>query len=97
MLKKSSVSIHVRNLQVLATEMYKVSNELLKPIMKDITPINKNTHTLRHNSQFSRCLLKTLYDGTKSISNYGPNMGDLVSNSLKEIDSLEVFKQAIKK
>ena len=38
--KDSSVSSHVRNLQVLDTTIYKVSNELSTPIMKDIVPIN---------------------------------------------------------
>ena len=95
--KDSSVSIHVRNPQVLATEMYKVSNELSTPIMRDIFSINKNPYTPRHNSQFSRRLLKTVYHESESISNLGPKIWDLVPNSLKEIDSLEKFKQAIEK
>ena len=80
--KDSSVSIHLRNLQVLATEMYKVSNELSTPIMRDIFSINKNPYTLRHNSQFSRRLLKTVYHESESISNLGPKIWDLVPNSL---------------
>ena len=56
----------------------------------------KNPSILRHNSQFSRCLLKTVYHEIKNISNLGPKIWDLVPNSIKKIDSLEVFKQAIK-
>ena len=40
--KDSAVSIYVQNLQALATEMYKVNNELSTPIMKCIFAINKN-------------------------------------------------------
>ena len=33
--------MHERNLQVLVTEMYKISNDLSTPITKDIFPINR--------------------------------------------------------
>ena len=49
--KDCSVSIHERNLQVLAT---KISNGLSTPLMKDIFPINRNPYNLRQNFQFSR-------------------------------------------
>ena len=65
--KDGSVSNHERNSQVLATEMYKISNGLSTPLMKDIFPINKNPYMLRQNSQFSRPRIKTVYYGTESI------------------------------
>ena len=37
-----SISIDERNLQVLATEILKISNGLSTPLIKDIFPINKN-------------------------------------------------------
>ena len=40
--KDGSVSIHEGNLQVLATEIYKISNGLSTPLIKDIFPINRN-------------------------------------------------------
>ena len=49
-----SVTIHERNLQVLATEMRKISNGLSTPLIKDIFPVNKNRYNGRQNSQFSR-------------------------------------------
>ena len=52
--KDGSVSIHERNLHVLATEMYKISNGLSTPLMKDRFPVNRNPYNLRQNSQFSR-------------------------------------------
>ena len=78
--KDGSVSIHERNLQVLATEMYKISNGLSTPLMKDIFPINRNPYNLRQNSQFSRPRINTVYHGTESISNLGPKIWDLVPN-----------------
>ena len=41
--KDGSVSIHERNLQVLATEIHKISNGLSTPLMKDIFPIKKKS------------------------------------------------------
>ena len=48
--KDGSVSIHERNLQVLATEMHKINNGLSRPLMKDIFPIRRNLYNLRENS-----------------------------------------------
>ena len=66
--KDGSVSIHERNLQVLATEMHKISNGLSTHLMKDIFPINRNPYNLRQNSQFSEPRINTVYHGTESIS-----------------------------
>ena len=80
--KDDSVSIHEQNLQVLGNEMYKISNGLTTPLMKDIFPINRNPDNLRQNSQFSRPRIKTVYHGAESISNLGPKIRDLVSINL---------------
>ena len=55
--KDSSVLIHEQNLQVLATELYKISNGLSTPLMKNIFPINRNIPIPRIN---------TMYHGTES-------------------------------
>ena len=90
--KDVSVSIHERNLnEALVTEMYKISNGLSRPLMKDIFPIKRNPYNLRQNSQFSRPRIKTVYHGTESISNLGPKIWDLVPNNLKEISELDKF------
>ena len=52
--KDGSVLIHERNLQVLATEMYKISNGRSTPLMKGLFLINRNLYNRRQNSQFSR-------------------------------------------
>ena len=39
----NSVSVHHRNIQVLATELYKIMNGLSPEIMKEVFPLNKNT------------------------------------------------------
>ena len=76
--------------------MYKISNGLSTPFMKDVFPINRNPYNLRQNSQFSRPRINTVYHGTESISNLGPKIWDLVPSNLKEISDLDKFKKAIK-
>ena len=61
--KDGSVSIHERNLQVLATEMYKISNGLSTPLMKDKF---LNPYILRQKCQFSRPRITTMYYETES-------------------------------
>ena len=80
--KDGSVSIHERNLQVLAT---KISDGLSTPLMKDIFPINRNPYNVRQNCQFSRPPLNTVYHRTESISNLVPKIWGLVPSNLKEI------------
>ena len=52
--KVGSVLNHERNLQVLAAEMYKISNGLSTSFMGDIFKIKRNSYNLRQNFQFSR-------------------------------------------
>ena len=86
--KDGSVSIHERNLQVLATEMYKISNGLSKPLMEDIFPIHGTPNNLR---QYSRPRINTVYHGTESISNLGLKILAQVPGNLKEIGYLDKF------
>ena len=41
--KENTFSVHQRNLQFLATELYKVSNGLSPDLMKDIFPLNDDS------------------------------------------------------
>ena len=48
--KDKSVSIHQRNLQILATEIYKAKNDLGPEIMKDIFHSVQKPYNLRNDS-----------------------------------------------
>ena len=89
--KDNSVSIHDRNIQCLATEMYKVSNGLSPSIVSNIfTQKNCHPYNLRLNSQFSRPFVRSAFHGTESISCLGPVIWDILPN-------FSVFKNRIKK
>ena len=50
--KDGSVTIHTRNLQTLATEMFKVDKNLSPPIIANLFHVRQNNYNLRHDSYF---------------------------------------------
>ena len=96
--KDSSVSINDRNIQCLASEMYKVSNWLSPPVVSNIfTQKNRHSYDLRFNSQFSRPHVRSVFHGTQSISYLGPVIWDILPDSYKNLPNFSVFKNRIKK
>ena len=66
--KDGSVSIHHRNIQNLATEMYKVRKELAPMITANVfTTIPENHYNLRNYNGFRLPFARTIYHGTESI------------------------------
>ena len=90
--KDGSVTIHQRNLQKLATEMYKVKNGLSPKIMADLFTVK--THG---NSDFVIPQVKTVNRGIETIRYRGPLTWDLVPEEIKQSESLSIFKDRIKK
>ena len=50
--KDSSVSIHIRNLQVLATEIFRARNNLSPPIVQNIFRTTEPAYSLRRDTIF---------------------------------------------
>ena len=66
--KDNSVTVHVKNLQILITEMYKVQNNCLPEIMNNVFPINEPIYEydLRNTSKFAAHRIKTVRYGLES-------------------------------
>ena len=60
LLKGKSVTVHERNLQILATEMYKTLNSFSPEIMKEILKLKLTTTILLMRSYFPKEMLKQL-------------------------------------
>ena len=60
--KDNTVSVHQRNFQFLATELYKVLNVLSPDLMKEVFPLNDDSDSTRNNWFFG--LLSAKYMGT---------------------------------
>ena len=96
--KNDSVSIHIRNLQTLVIEMYKVMNGGSSEIMKEIFRIREeNGYNVRHQNTFKRPIVNSVYNNTETVSFWGPRIWELIPIEIKEWVSLNGFKKAIKK
>ena len=91
--KDRSVSIHHRNIQSLAIELYKFLHGLSPSIMKNVFHFNTNIpYNLRSRSELYSRNPKTVKYRTKTISYLAPKIWSLVPNAIKNSKSLDVFK-----
>ena len=70
--KDNSVSIHQRNLQVLATEIFKTKNGYNPPLLSDIFRFVEPSYYLRDLDSLERTNVKTVNYGTETLSWLGP-------------------------
>ena len=97
LIKDGTVSLHHRNIQTLATEMFKVKNELSLEIICDIFTQRINTHyNLKHNTHLETTFVRSAYNGTENVSYLGPKIWDIVPEEYKALNSLNSFKELIK-
>ena len=101
--RDGSVTIHHRNLQFLAIEMFKVDRGLAPVFMNEIFPKNKNAGTdnissnTRSNASFYNPFNpKTVNYGAETLRSLGPKVWQLVPRELREIKSLKLFTKRIK-
>ena len=89
------VSIHHRNIQKVAIEMFNVKNDLCPKFISSLF-CRTNTQT-RYNAAFHRPSVNSVYNGELSFRNFGPIVWDnMLPPKLKEITTLEKFKLEIK-
>ena len=91
-----SVSIHHRNIQKLATEMYKVKNGLSPIPVKELFNECNSNYNLRNKRYWETSNARTVIYGTETISFRGPKVWEMLPNDLKESQTLHEFKLKIK-
>ena len=94
--KDGSLTVHIRNIQKLAIEMFKVFKNLSPPIISDLFEVCENNYNLRNHSYFLILTVKTVYHGSESIKNLGPRIWNLVPDNLKQLGDIDSFKTEIK-
>ena len=96
--RDKSTSIYVKNLQYLATELFKVNNDLSPEIMKEIFVFQENeTSNLRSGNHLSRKNMQATQYGIKSVSNLGAKLWNLLPREIKNSSSLTVSKNKIRR
>ena len=89
-------TIHHRNLQKLATEMFKIKNNLSPSFMNNIFADSTNPYNLRNAQEFGTTNVHTVHNGTETISFRGPKTWSLVPQEIKHSKSINEFKNKIK-
>ena len=93
----NSVTIHQRNLQVLATEIFKSKIGLAPEIIKEVFEIQYPDYNFRSEAtHFKRENVKATHYGIQSVRYLVPKIWDLVPNNIKNCGSLNKFKNSIK-
>ena len=94
--KSGSVSIHHRNLQQLATEIYKALNNLSSPLMSELFTVKETSYNLRGNGRLKCNNIKTARYGCESITFLASKIWELIPNEIKHSSSIAAFKRKIK-
>ena len=82
--KAKSFSIHQRNLQFLATEIFKVKNGVSTGLTEDIFQFVNKPYDLRNNSILLRIRNRIVFYRTESLSSLAPNIWELIPQSIKD-------------
>ena len=96
LIKDKSVSIHQRNLQLLATEIFKVKNGVSTGLTEDIFHFVNKPYDLRNNRILFRKRNRTVFYGTESLSSLAQRIWELIPQSRKDETELSQFKTKIK-
>ena len=97
LVKDKSVSTHHKNIHALAIEMFKVYTKTSPEIMQEVFQIKDQGHYfLRNQRDFAIPTVKLLNYGLESIRFFGPKIWESLPNNLKNKESTESFKVAIK-
>ena len=93
--RDGAVTIHERNIQILATEMFKAYNGISPRILKDVFPL-KESSIYCSKFPFKTRNVRTVAYGTETLGFLGPKIWAIVPEELKNAKSLRDFKNKIK-
>ncbi len=96
LLRDNSVPLHIRNLQLLMTEVFKTKLSLNPSFMKDIFVEKQVSYGLRGCHNLSLPQARTTCYGLETISFLGCRLWQALPNDLKQSDTLSSFKRKIK-
>ena len=96
--RDNSFTIHERNLQKLAIEMFKVNNGLSVQLVSENFHFVENHYNFRHESdkKFKVDHVETETYGKQSISYFEPKIWNSIPQEIKNVKTLAAFKTKIK-
>ena len=96
LLRDNAVRIHIRNLQLLMTEVYKTKWELNPSFMKEIFVEKRSSYGLRGCHDLLLPQVRTTCNGLETISFRGCRLWQALPNDIKQSETLSSFKRRIK-
>ena len=94
--KYNSVAIHLKNLQNLAIEMFKVKHNLAPEMMTEVFRLKTRFFNTRHKSEFQHRNVKTVIYGFEILLSLGPQIWNFITIEFRNLTSLNAFKSKIK-
>ena len=91
-----SFCMHHRNLQKLATEMFKIKHNIAPILLRELFPKYENTHNLRSNRYWQTSNVRTVGFGTETLIFRGQKTWQLLPDSIRNSQSLSEFKNKVK-
>ena len=85
--KDNTVSIHQRNLQILALEIFKIKNGHSPQIIGENFEFLNRAYNFRNTSVLKRKKGRTVFYGSESVTSLAPKIWDLLPNSMKSPNS----------
>ena len=96
LLRDNAVPIHIRNLQLLVTEIYKTKWELNPSFMKEIFVEKRSPYGLRSCDNLQLPQARTTCNGLDTISFRGCRLWQALPNDIQQSNTLSSFKSRIK-
>ena len=91
--KHNSTTMRNRNIQLLATELFKVKNEMSPPLVNEIFLENaQQYYDLRKKTEFKRNNVKTVYKGTEALTFLGPRIWEIVPDYIKKLTKVTALR-----
>ena len=97
LVKDKALTIHERNIQSLAIELFKVTQNLSNVIISNIFKKRTLTYNLRSQRDFVRDCVNTRRYGLNSLNYFAPKVWEMIPLEIKNINSLQKFKTEIRK
>ena len=96
--KDNSVSIHHKNLQALAIEMFKIHTKTSPGLMQELFLVKEQgNYNFQTQTDFIIPQVKSVSSSLESIGVLGPKICEVLPNDLKNKESVENFKNATKR
>ena len=92
----NSVPIHIRNLQLLMTEIFKTKFDLNPTFMKEIFMQRNIDYNLRHGNDAQLPKVRTTSFGIETIAFLGNRLWQVLPHEIKDSSTLPIFKKQIR-